>query len=80
MIRVFLSLVEIYCRTSGLAEATVSTRIFNDGKAIEQIRKGRDVGVNRLDTAVRWLSDNWPAKTPWPAGVSRPARTMRAAS
>jgi hypothetical protein len=79
MIPDFLRLVEAYCIATELAEATVSTRIFNDGKAIESIRRGRDVGVNRLNTAILLLSEKWPAKAKWPKGIERP-EPVKAAS
>lgn len=69
----FLAVVEGYCLATQIAEATVSTRVFNDGKRIAQIREGADIGARRLDRAMMWLSENWPDGTPWPNHVMRPS-------
>lgn len=68
-----LTLVGAYCQATQLAEATVSTRVLKDGKRIEMIRAGRDIGVRRLEEAVTWFSENWPAGADWPTSVARPA-------
>ena len=62
-----------YCRATGLAEATLSSRMLGDGKRLAAIREKSDIGVRRLNRAIRWLSDNWPADAAWPEGVARPA-------
>lgn len=67
-----LRIVEAYCSATGTAEATVSTRVFFDGKRIGDIRKGSDIGVRRLDMAFRWFAANWPEGVDWPADVERP--------
>jgi len=72
-----MKLVETYCHISGLAEATVSSRLFNDGKRLSEIRKGADVGVRRIERAVRWLSENWPEGAEWPASVPRPQPSVK---
>ncbi|MCC2608365.1 hypothetical protein [Neorhizobium petrolearium] len=79
LISSFLLLAETYCRAAGIAEATLSSRMFRDGKRIGQIREGSDIGVRRLDVAVQWLSDNWPEGFDWPAGVVRPASSTKIA-
>lgn len=76
MISSFLVLVEAYCRAAGIAEATLSSRVFRDGKRLAQIREGADVGARRLEAAVRWLSENWPAEFDWPSEIERPAASM----
>lgn len=68
----FLTLVEIYCLRTGVAEATLSSRLFNDGKRIMQIRSGADIGVRRLGRAMIWFSINWPAEAVWPSDIVRP--------
>ncbi|MBP2560823.1 hypothetical protein J2857_003592 [Neorhizobium galegae] len=68
----FLILAETYCRAAGIAEATLSSRVFNDGKRIGQLRSGADVGSRRLETATLWLSENWPKGCVWPEDVPRP--------
>lgn len=69
----FLKCVEIYCAYSGRAEATLSSRVFHDGKRIAAIREGSDVGLRRMAVAMRWLSENWPEGLPWPEDVPRPS-------
>jgi len=68
----FLALIDIYRTSTGLAEATVSSRLFNDGKRIASIRDGSDIGVRRLSTAMNWISDNWPPDANWPDHIQRP--------
>lgn len=68
----FLTVVEAYCARAGIAEATLSTRLFADGKRLGGIRGGSDVGVVRLGVAMQWLSDNWPDGVDWPPQVKRP--------
>ena len=74
-----LKLVEVYAGATGLAEATISTKVLNDGKRIEAIRDGCDIGVRRLDEAISWFSANWPEQARWPRGIPRPEATPAAA-
>lgn len=73
------TLVEAFGAATGLAEATVSTRLFNDGDRINTLRKGGDLGNRKTEKAWRWLSDNWPDGRPWPDDVPRP-QALEAAS
>lgn len=68
----FLLLVDEYGKASGLADATLSSRLFNDGKRISSVRAGAEIGVRRLEKATQWLSDNWPQEANWPDQVPRP--------
>jgi len=68
----FLELVDLYAEKAGLAQSTVSTRLFNDGKRLDMLRDGRDVGIRKVEEAVQFLSDNWPAGVAWPKAVARP--------
>jgi hypothetical protein len=74
-----LKLVEGFCFSTKIAEATLSNRIFMDGKRLTAIRAGSDVGVRRIGRAITWLSDNWPTDVDWPAEVPRPSRIPEAA-
>lgn len=67
-----LRLADAYCAATGIAEATLSSRCFSDGKRLGAIRAGSDVGARRLARAVQWCSDNWPAGAAWPADIPRP--------
>lgn len=68
----FLRLTEAYCAAVGIAEATLSTRLFSDGKRIAEVRRGSDIGSRRLSRAVEWLSANWPDDLDWAADIARP--------
>lgn len=68
----FFTVVDKYSEASHLAEATLSSKIFNDGKRLASIRRGADVGVRRIELAFMWLSVHWPDNIDWPADVPRP--------
>jgi hypothetical protein len=78
-IQAFLSVVDAYCAATGLAEATVSTRVLFDGKRIEKIRAGNDIGVRRMEEAVHWFAQNWPPAAKWPRGIARPQASPESA-
>ena len=65
-------LVDRYAAAKGLAEASVSIEIFNDGKRMRTLKAGGDIGVRRMRRAVQLLSRKWPADLPWPKAVKRP--------
>lgn len=71
----FFRLIDRYARATGLAEATISTRLLNDGKGIERLRSGRDIGARKLADRVEYLSANWPDGAAWPADIPRPAKS-----
>jgi hypothetical protein len=68
----FLRLVDAYSAATGLAQSTISTRLFNDGKRLEMLRDGRDVGIRKVADAVQLISDTWPSESPWPQEIARP--------
>lgn len=68
----FLVLVERYCAAASIAEATLSTKLFNDGKRLSIIRDGGDLGTRHFERSVQWFSDNWPASAEWPSEIERP--------
>lgn len=59
-------------RTGGQALSGISTKIFNDGKALDRIAAGGDLVTGNYERALQWFSDNWPEGTEWPEHVSRP--------
>jgi hypothetical protein len=75
----FLRVMEAYCLATNIAEATLSSRLFNDGKRASQLRVGADIGVRRLERASLWLSQHWPEGAQWPADVVRPSIISEAA-
>jgi len=73
----FFDLVNRYAKAKDISEATVSIQLFNDGKRMRVLRGGGDVGVRKVERAVRQLSDNWPeGKVAWPREVRRPRREL----
>jgi hypothetical protein len=68
----FLQLVDAYSAATGLAQSTISTRLFNDGKRLEMLRDGRDVGIRKVAEAVQLISDTWPPESVWPNDIARP--------
>lgn len=72
-IEALLRIVETYCEATSVAEATLSSRVFFDGKRIADIRRGSDMGVRRLEKAMLWFSQNWPEGATWPEDVPRPS-------
>ncbi|ODN70190.1 hypothetical protein [Methylobrevis pamukkalensis] len=75
-----LTLVDAYCQATRAAETTLSTRVFSDGKRLNAIRAGSDIGVRRFARAMQWFSDNWPEGLDWPADVPHPACAEPAAT
>jgi hypothetical protein len=71
----FLHLVDVFC-DGRLAEATLSTRIFNDGKRIAALRAGGDIGTRPLARAIDWLSLHWPEGEEWPSDIPRPVHSQ----
>lgn len=74
-IKQFLALVDAYAAATGHAESTISTKIFNDGKRIEKIRAGGDVGLRKVSDAISWFDAHWPEgeRGRWPRNIPRPA-------
>ena len=55
-----------------MKRASLSTRILGRGTKLDDLAKGSDLYTGSYRAAMRWLSDNWPDGTEWPAGVPRP--------
>jgi len=69
----FLRLCTAYEEQTGLSRARLSTVLLSRGTRLQQLRDGGDIGSRRLDAAMQWLSDNWPADAVWPDDIPRPA-------
>lgn len=69
----FLLVVDAFAKAEGIKDATVSTRLFNDGKKISSIRAGGSITLQRVNDAMSFMSNNWPDGATWPESVSRPA-------
>jgi hypothetical protein len=63
---------DAYCRETGMSRSRLSTILLSGGKRLDMIEGGGDIGTERFESAMRWLSDNWPADTAWPNEVVRP--------
>jgi hypothetical protein len=72
-------LADLYASANGLAEATVSSRVFDDSKRLAAIRSGKGITLRRFNDALRWFSNNWPESVDWPTGVTRPPIASEAA-
>lgn len=67
-----LSLAHAYCLAAGVPLSTVSARVFDDGKRLQQIREGGGITLARYNKALCWFSANWPDNAVWPSHVERP--------
>lgn len=75
----FRTLVAAWCAATGSNYGGLSARLFNrDGSRLAKIMAGADLLTTAHWRAVNWFSDNWPAGTPWPEGVERPAPAVAA--
>lgn len=72
----FFELVDKYRAAVGISEATLSLRLFNDGKRIKLIRENEasDIGIKKIAAAVKQLSDTWPGDVSWPRHIKRPTK------
>jgi len=75
-----LAVCQAFCIAEGIEEKTLSSRLFDDGKKIRQLRDGAEIGVRRYNTAMIWLADNFPEGGNWPVGVDRPVVGLTAGS
>ncbi|RVT99075.1 hypothetical protein EOD42_02920 [Rhodovarius crocodyli] len=63
---------DAYCAAKGIARATLSTLLMNDGRSLERVAIGGSLTVRIWQRSMSWLSANWPDGEPWPDGVARP--------
>lgn len=69
----FKFLASTYMAATGQSHWALSQKLFGDGQKLKAILEaGADLTSRRLDNAVWWLSDNWPADAPWPQQIPRP--------
>lgn len=69
-----LDIATRYSQATGRALATVASLASNDGKTFARISAGGDITVRRLETVMRWFSDNWPDGVEWPENIKRPEK------
>lgn len=68
-----LSVARRYAEIEGIPLTTVSSRALNDGKKLSALEDGADITVGRLEDALIWFSEHWPAGD-WPSEIPRPVR------
>ena len=73
-----ITAADAYCVAAGRSRSRVSTLIFGGGDRLDGVAGGNDLNTRSFEKAMRWFSDNWPADTPWPEGVERPAPAVAA--
>ncbi|RCL03073.1 MAG: hypothetical protein JSC189_000400 [Candidatus Tokpelaia sp. JSC189] len=71
-----LKIIDVYRSSTGLADSSISTYVFNDGKKIRDLRKGAEISVRRFNNAFHWFSDHWPCDVEWPDEVERPVGSV----
>lgn len=60
-----------YARRRGLALSTVGRLAGGQGAFFDRVAAGR-VTIRRVDRAIQWFSDHWPAELAWPRDLLRP--------
>ncbi len=55
LIPAFLSRCDAYAQRRGISRARLSTLLFNDGKKLDLLEAGRDLGVLTLERATESL-------------------------
>lgn len=69
-----LRLFDVYCASTGMSRARLSTLVLNRGSTADAIAEGSaDVTTGTFEKAIRWFSDHWPVDAIWPADLSRPS-------
>lgn len=56
VIQTFLDRCDAYAERRGVSRARLSTLLFNDGKKLDALAGGRDVGVLTLERVTRVLT------------------------
>ncbi len=68
-----LKVADAFCAARELSRGRVSTLVFNDGKKLDLIEGGADLGTRKFEDALQWFSTNWPEGAVWPKAVARPS-------
>lgn len=71
LIAQLLVVADRFGEITGKSRATVSTAVLNDGKGLDRIAAGGDIGVRKWESSMKWFRTNWPSdrRKEWPAGV-----------
>ena len=64
---------KLYADAHGIAIATASTRIFNDGKVLDRLMSGASITTRRFNAAMTFLARHQAGGGPkhWPQGGAR---------
>jgi len=73
----FFAVIKAFRKGTGRTETGVSSWLFNDGKRLRTVRRGGDIGVRKVTTALNQLSRAWPRGIEWPRGIRRPQPKKR---
>ena len=65
-------LIKAYANARSVSDSTASLRATGSGDTVSRIGRGMSLTFRRAARIVRWLSDNWPTSTEWPADIPRP--------
>ena len=77
-IEILFAVSKAFGDAKSIGEARVSTLVFNDGKRLQRVRDGADIGARSIERAMQWFSANWPEDLIWPSSVDRPPRAAAA--
>ena len=73
-----LRCADAYCNARGIARSTLSTLLVNDSRTLDRVAAGGSLTVRNWQRCMLWFAMNWPAGTPWPAGIAPPQPSPRA--
>lgn len=71
---------DAFCEATGMSKSRLSTIVLSGGKRLAMIEQGGDLGTERFEAAMLWLSSNWPAGLDWPEGIDRPSVSVAEAA
>lgn len=71
-----LACADAYVAAMGIAPATLSTWLFNDGRRLARMAGGGDIGTVHFERVMGWFADHWPETARWPDGVPRRPRPV----
>ena len=71
-------LAEAYAQHRGVALWRVGHLAANRGSFFVDLKSGsRHCQTNTYSRVLQWFADQWPAGTPWPQDIPRPAPSAR---
>lgn len=51
-----LAEIEAFCRQQGMAESTFGRLAVNDGKFVDRLREGKNIGLNTVDRVSDYIA------------------------